>query len=55
MLTPGRSPIEPTVILLRKQKYRLIGIDLFTCRAVAGANKRYQVVKGGRGVIIERG
>jgi hypothetical protein len=26
----GRSSIEPTTILLRKQKYRLIGIGLFT-------------------------
>jgi hypothetical protein len=33
----GRSSIEPTTILLRKQKYRVIGIGLFTCRAIAGA------------------
>jgi hypothetical protein len=33
----GRSSIEPTTILLRKQKYRLIGIGPFTCRAIAGA------------------
>jgi hypothetical protein len=32
-----RSSIEPTTILLKKQKYRLIGIGLFTCRAIAGA------------------
>jgi hypothetical protein len=37
---PGRSSIEPTTILLRKQKYRLIGIGLFTCRAIAGAPGR---------------
>jgi hypothetical protein len=34
---PGRSSIEPMTILLRKQKYRLTGIGLFTCRAIAGA------------------
>jgi hypothetical protein len=34
---PGRSSIEPRTILLRKQKYRLIGIGPFTCRAIAGA------------------
>jgi hypothetical protein len=34
---PGRSSIEPTTILLRKQKYRLTGIGSFTCRAIAGA------------------
>jgi hypothetical protein len=34
---PGRSSIEPTTILLRKQKYMLIGIGPFMCRAVAGA------------------
>jgi hypothetical protein len=34
---PRRSSIKPTTILLRKQKYRLIGIGLFTCRAIAGA------------------
>jgi hypothetical protein len=33
----GRSSIEPTTILLRKQKYRLIRIGPFTCRAIAGA------------------
>jgi hypothetical protein len=32
-----RSSIEPTTILLRKQKYMLIGIGPFTCRAIAGA------------------
>jgi hypothetical protein len=37
---PGRSSIEPTTILLRKQKYRLIGIGPFTCRAIAGAPGR---------------
>jgi hypothetical protein len=42
---PERSSIEPTTILLRKQKYRLIGIGPFTCRAIAGANKGYQVVE----------
>jgi hypothetical protein len=35
-----RSSIEPTTILLRKQKYRLIGIGLFTYRAIAGAPGR---------------
>jgi hypothetical protein len=34
---PRRSSIKPTSILLRKQKYRLIGIGLFTRRAIAGA------------------
>jgi hypothetical protein len=33
----GRSSIEPTTILLRKQKYRLIGIGPFTYRAIADA------------------
>jgi hypothetical protein len=37
---PRRSSIEPTTILLRKQKYRLIGIGPFTCRAIAGAPGR---------------
>jgi hypothetical protein len=37
MPTLRRSSIEPTTILLRKQKYRLIGIGPFTCRAIAGA------------------
>jgi hypothetical protein len=37
---PGRSSIELTTILLRKQKYRLIGIGLFTCRSIAGAPGR---------------
>jgi hypothetical protein len=36
----GRSSIEPTTILLRKQKYRLIGIGPFTYRAIAGAPGR---------------
>jgi hypothetical protein len=42
---PGRSSIEPTTILLRKQKYRLIGIGSFMCRAIAGAlgRRAYQV------------
>jgi hypothetical protein len=31
------SSIEPTTILLRKQKYRLIEIVLFMCRAIVGA------------------
>jgi hypothetical protein len=35
---PERSSIEPTTILLRKQKYRLIGIGAFTCRAIVGAS-----------------
>jgi hypothetical protein len=34
---PGRSSIEPTTILLREQKYRLIGIGPFMFRAIAGA------------------
>jgi hypothetical protein len=34
---PGRSSIEPTTILLKKQKYRQIGIGPFTCRFIAGA------------------
>jgi hypothetical protein len=34
---PGRSSIEPMTIQLKKQKYRLIGIGPFTCRAIAGA------------------
>jgi hypothetical protein len=34
---PGRSSIEAMTIQLRKQKYRLIGIGLFTCRVIAGA------------------
>jgi hypothetical protein len=33
----GRSSIELTTILLRKQKYRLIGIGPFMYRAIAGA------------------
>jgi hypothetical protein len=37
---PKRSSIEPTTILLRKQKYRLIRIGLFTCKAIAGAPGR---------------
>jgi hypothetical protein len=37
---PGRSSIEPTTILLREQKYRLTGIGLFTCRAIAVAPGR---------------
>jgi hypothetical protein len=37
---PERSSIEPTTILLRKQKYRLIGIGPFTCRAIVGAPGR---------------
>jgi hypothetical protein len=37
---PRRSSIEPMTILLRKQKYRLIGIGPFTCRAIAGAPGR---------------
>jgi hypothetical protein len=36
----GRSSIEPTTILLRKQKYRLIGIGPFKCRAIAGVAGR---------------
>jgi hypothetical protein len=48
---PGRSSIEPTTILLGKQKYRLIEIGLFTCRAIAGA-KRHQVVKRGGVVVV---
>jgi hypothetical protein len=36
----GWSSTEPTTILLRKQKYRLIGIGLFTYRAIAGAPGR---------------
>jgi hypothetical protein len=36
----GRSSIEPTTILLRKQKYRLIGVGPFTCKAIAGAPGR---------------
>jgi hypothetical protein len=55
----GRSSIEPTTILLRKRKYRLIGIGLFTCRAIAGALGRrakwVQMKTSGRGVIVERG
>jgi hypothetical protein len=43
----GRSSIEPTTILLRKQKYRLVGIGLFMCRAIVGASgcraKRVQI------------
>jgi hypothetical protein len=35
-----RSSIKPTTILLRKQKYRLIGIGLLTYRAIAGAPGR---------------
>jgi hypothetical protein len=34
---PGRSSIEPTTILLKKQNYRLIGIGPFTCRDIASA------------------
>jgi hypothetical protein len=49
---PKRSSIEPTTILLKKQKYRLIGIGLFTCRAIEGANKGHQVVEEGRGVAV---
>jgi hypothetical protein len=37
---PGRYSIEPTTILLRKQKYRLIRICSFTCRATMGAPGR---------------
>jgi hypothetical protein len=37
---PGRSSIEPMTIPLRKQKYRLIGIGPFTCRAIAGVPGR---------------
>jgi hypothetical protein len=60
----GRSSIEPTTILLRKQKYRLIGIGPFTYRAIAGAlghralagaNNIHQVVEEGRGVVVEGG
>jgi hypothetical protein len=51
----GRSSIEPTTILLRKQKYRVIGIGQFYMQSLAGANKRHQVVEGGRGVIVEGG
>jgi hypothetical protein len=36
----GSSSIESTTILLRKQKYRLIGIGPFTCRAIEGAPGR---------------
>jgi hypothetical protein len=35
-----RSSNEPTTILLRKQKFRLIGIGPFTYRAIAGAPGR---------------
>jgi hypothetical protein len=35
-----KSLIETTTILLRKQKYRLIGIGSFTCRAIAGTLER---------------
>jgi hypothetical protein len=47
----GRSSITPTIILLRKQKYRLIGICPFTYRAIAGvpglagANNIHQVIE----------
>jgi hypothetical protein len=51
----GRSSIEPTAILLRKKKYRLIGIGLFTYRAIAGAHKDHQVVEEGHEIFIERG
>jgi hypothetical protein len=51
----GRSSIEPTTILLMKQKYRLIGICPFTCRAIAGANKIHQVIEEGHKVVIEKG
>jgi hypothetical protein len=37
---PKRSSIEPTTIMLKKQKYRLIGIGPFTCGAIAGALER---------------
>jgi hypothetical protein len=33
----GRSSIEHTTIVLRKHKYRLIGIGPFTCKTIAGA------------------
>jgi hypothetical protein len=33
----GRSSIEPMTILLRKQKYRLIGIGPSMYRVIAGA------------------
>jgi hypothetical protein len=36
----GRYSIKPLTILLRKQKYRLIGIRPFTCRAIVGAPAR---------------
>jgi hypothetical protein len=34
---PIRSSIEPMAILLKKQKYRIIAIGQFMCRAIAGA------------------
>jgi hypothetical protein len=37
---PRRSSIEPTTILLRKKKYRLIGIGPFTCRDIASTPGR---------------
>jgi hypothetical protein len=37
---PGRSSIEPKTIQVKKQKYKLIGIGPFTCRAIAGAPGR---------------
>jgi hypothetical protein len=38
-----------------KQKYTLIGICPFTCRAIAGANKIHQVIEEGHKVVIEKG
>jgi hypothetical protein len=37
---PRRSSIKAMTILLKKQKYRLIGIGPFRCRAIAGAPGR---------------
>jgi hypothetical protein len=36
----GRSSVKPTTILLRKQKYRPIGIGPFMYRAITGAPGR---------------
>jgi hypothetical protein len=59
----ARSSIEPTTILLRKQKYRLdwnksINVQSHSgctrTQSLAGANKRHQVVVGGCEVIVEK-